>query len=759
MTQAKVLEIKEKVPKIGNVKSLGFDDLTQDEGSGLWDAEIKAFIEATNLKGLFFNDDWVFILLDLISDHVSMSPMIVKKVVKEEGGKVLEETVDSHPVLMILENPNEFQTYSIWMYNYVVELDLMGNAMVFYGKQKQQLVIIPTETAQLHFNDKGRFSGYNVINQSLDVGNLDHITRESQMFFKKEQIWHQRRPNPKSLLYGLSPFVPNRKNILFSRYTQDWLNSFYLKGATPTIALTMERNVDEQSAHRFLRSFEMAYTGRRNMRRPLIMPKGVSADTLSPSVADQNLVELIKQNRESIINILRVPKHALSLAESGSLGSEEHKQALKFFYTSAIIPTQVKIQDHLTRQFKREGLLEEDERLVFDNSEVEVLRDDLFKKAELSEKLKSVWTLNEIRAEIWDKEKLDGGDELPGKVEQPFAFGGEKQVSIPSMFGKESIPPVEVTTTTTEETKDFVEYKDKDYRDAVVKAVLHKYSDHLVWRAKQNLEIVEGVHDKTQEFWEDLLKSWGKKAQKIVDNNFKRPKQKADEVKPPGKRFLKRLFQRALEEDEEKWLDFHTQNFLETIEDSYDVQVDIVVGEDNKQAIQALKERDKKKRRLILEARGLKTFANISKTQTEAIMREVEKGVEDQIPLRDIGEAISERFANISETRAETIARTEALTAVSIGKQAALENTKEVIPDIIKVWINLGDTRVRGHPDGPPSDADHWNLQGEPRDVDEPFSNGLMYPRDVKSDDPSEIVNCRCDFLMVPDEDLEDLDV
>jgi len=758
-THSKVIQMPEANGPIGKVKHLDTDVFGQDDGSGVWDSEIKAFMEAQTLKGLFFNEDWVFMLLDLIAEAVSSQPMVIKKAVGEENGKVIEETVDNHPALTLLKHPNEFQEYASFIYNYTVELDLMGNALLFYARNRQAMMIMPAESVNLKYDPKGKLEGYYVLN---DLGRSD--SRDAT-FFPTKTIWHQRRPNPNSVHYGLSPFVPARKNVLFNRYTQDWLNSFYLKGATPTVALSMEKNTDEKSALRFLKSFEMAYTGRRNMRRPLVLPKGVSVENLSPSVADQQLIELINKNRENIINILRVPKHALSLAESGSLGSDEHKQALKFFWTSAIIPTQKKIADHFTRNFRANQLLEEDERLEFDNSEVEVLRDDLMKKAELSEKMLAICTPNEIRKDIWDKEPIEGGDSLQSsqQPQSPFSFGAP-----PSQEPK---PEPEVETEE-DETKALIDDDDltfqaKDYREGVVKAITDKYTDHLEVRAKQNIEVIEGPGEKAVDLWKGILQQWSKGAVKLVMKELRkapaRQKAEADEVpvKIPSKRKLKKLLESDFTKAESEWLDFVIDDFNAIAEDSYDVQVAPITGEDNVASIAAVKERDTKKRRRILSARAGNAFADISKTQIEAIMKLVEKGIEDQTPLRDIGKQIEERFENIGQKRAETIARTEALTAVSVGKQAALENAKEVIGEdnLVKVWINLGDLRVRGNPGGayPNSKADHWVLQGETREVDEPFTNGLMYPRDLKSGDPSEVINCRCDFLMVPKEDIESL--
>ena len=146
-----IIDIKTGDPyKIGTVKNYGYDNITQDSSmGGAWDTETRAFLESHNLKGLFFDENWVFITLDLVSDYVSRSRMVVVKETVDNDGGVKESISKSHPVLTILDHPNPFQEYTQFIYNYCVELDLMGNTIVFYGAQKKTLFILPAETVTL----------------------------------------------------------------------------------------------------------------------------------------------------------------------------------------------------------------------------------------------------------------------------------------------------------------------------------------------------------------------------------------------------------------------------------------------------------------------------------------------------------------------------------------------------------------------------------------------------------------------------------
>ena len=396
-------------------KSLN-DSFVQDDflaGAGQWDAEVKALLDNYTLKSLFLTEDWVFIILDLLAQEISNVDMKVFDEVVVEGTMQIVAD-DSHPLNALFKDPNPLQEYSTWMYLHVIEYCLMGNGIQWFSENLNQLHILPAEDVLVDVDDKTRkLKNYIVISQS---GNFQ--SQNDMVSFPVDEIIHQRRPNPISNFWGLSPFIPNSKSLLFNRYSQDYLNAFYLKQATGQLALKLDKQVSEEAALRLMRSFEASYTGRKNTRRTMLLPKGVDVEKISTSIVDQNLIEVINQNQEKIINILRIPKHALSLAEAGSLGSEEHKMALRFMWTSAILPVMKKISGTFGKFFREKGLLEEGKVIRFDLSQVEILREDALRLASLSVKQLEFKTLNEVRKDLHSLPPLDGGDVTPGKKDE-----------------------------------------------------------------------------------------------------------------------------------------------------------------------------------------------------------------------------------------------------------------------------------------------------------------------------------------------------
>ena len=712
--KAKVIPFRDKVvlaQGLNEYAEKGFDFAGDAvESTGLWEQEIKARMDNKVLKALFYTDSWTFILTDLIANKISAQPLKVVTRTIQDGKEVFEPNED-HPLNLTIKQPNPWQDYHAWMYNTVVEDVQMGNAIMWWAKKNGHLITLPADNINLHFDNKQVLSRYDLSDEGGEgtSGTVAH--------FPADEIIHIRRPNPNSLLWGLSPYVPGGANLLFNRYTQDYLNSFYLKQALPGMALSIDKSVNESVALRQLRSFELAHTGRKNQRRTLILPKGVSAQTLTHTLSDQKLVDMIDKNRETIMGLLKVPKHELSLQEAGSLGSEEHKIALRNFWESTLIPITRRIEGGFNKFFEKE--LEGENVFKFDLSAVEALKDDLKKKAETAKAmLEAGLSINEVRTEVW-------------QVKASTASGADD----PFVLTSGRIGAQQITLSThVPETKQ-VEAPNTKINVGEYKEFRDRYCKQLDEEEQGNIKSF-GI------FIVGLLSDMIEAAVMVVADS--------DKTKAlPKNRVLEKKILDALRGFEESYFDESTSVLSSSVDLGYDSQLDLIFNPQNLNEINTLRSRDENNRRLSLEARSLEAFDSVSKTTTEKIMRVITEGAKDGLSTDQIIINILDRVAapEITVSRAETIARTETLTAVSIGQAAAAKNAAEVIPGLKKGWLTVGDDRVRDS---------HAAVDGELVGTQEKFSNGLLYPRDTRAGDASDVINCRCTLILVPPgEDLK----
>jgi HK97 family phage portal protein len=124
----------------------------------------------------------------------------------------------------------------------------------------------------------------------------------------------------------------------------------------------------------------------------------------------------------------------------------------------------------------------------------------------------------------------------------------------------------------------------------------------------------------------------------------------------------------------------------------------------------------------LMERLNMFTDSIVSTTSDQLALR-IADNINEGGNRDDLVASIRELYGDISQGRAEVIARTEVHAAVSEGHLDAYRQAGG-IP--IKIWVSVGDDRTR---------EEHLEMDGEERGIDEPFSNGRMIP-----DEP----NCRC---------------
>lgn len=93
--------------------------------------------------------------------------------------------------------------------------------------------------------------------------------------------------------------------------------------------------------------------------------------------------------------------------------------------------------------------------------------------------------------------------------------------------------------------------------------------------------------------------------------------------------------------------------------------------------------------------------------------------------------------SNVGFNKAARIARTEGARVYNTAASDAQHKAKEKGADVLKQWDASLDGNTR------PS---HRKVDGEIKELDEKFSNGLMHPSDPAGE-ASEVINCRCTLL------------
>lgn len=118
------------------------------------------------------------------------------------------------------------------------------------------------------------------------------------------------------------------------------------------------------------------------------------------------------------------------------------------------------------------------------------------------------------------------------------------------------------------------------------------------------------------------------------------------------------------------------------------------------------------------------------------ITAQVSRGISTGMSFQQVAQQLA-GYTNIGYNNAIRIARTEGHRIQVQSAMDACYKAKEKGADVVKQWDSTLDDSTR---------ESHVAVDGEIRELDKPFSNGLMFPGDP-SGGAAEVVNCRCALL------------
>jgi HK97 family phage portal protein len=713
-----------------------------------WTREIPTFTDARALKSIYFTEDWIFILVDKIAMKLSPIPLKVFKETIVEGETVFEPS-QGHPVQYILDNPNQFQTNYALQYSAITDLCVTGNALLYNAVVNRKLIHIPSETICLDIDGNGRLRNYLITGWDRQSMPMDDIRAR----IDPRNIIHIKKPNASSIHWGLSPLVPGQSPILFNRYSSEYLNNFFRKGAQPGMVVTTAEGTSKVQREELQNSLEKHNSGRNNQRRFMVLPNGSNAEIFPHTISDMQLLDHCKNNRETIINLLGVPKEIVSIQDTGSgLGSDQYKEAMKSFWTGTLMSLGNLIADTISLAYK--PYLGDGFVIRKDYSQVPELQEDLKTKADLAIAMMSTMTLNEVRKKVWKIDAIAGGDITPARQNSQPQFGSNfppqalDQITQSEQQSIQSLNPVESNPVDNTQAVDDLDYKSQNLMQ------FGKFikEEGKSWWDKREGDALQKARDKEEPikelFLDMIVEQYATAASLAKDMLITKTVEITNEEK------LKKDISRAFQKQRNKYKEKYVKVLDAEVDLGYDSILNMPFGSTNQEEIAVMKDENYKNRRKDLFKRAEDSFDYLSKTTIDKVFSTIKSGIENNKSIADIGTDIKD-VAKVSLSRADTIARTEVLTANSIGQAAAMKDAGKVLPDLYKVWVNANDERVRNNPGGlyPNADSDHWFVAGDPIPFDKKFSNGLSYPREAGGP-ASSVINCRCTLIAVSKKDL-----
>lgn len=185
--------------------------------------------------------------------------------------------------------------------------------------------------------------------------------------------------------------------------------------------------------------------------------------------------------------------------------------------------------------------------------------------------------------------------------------------------------------------------------------------------------------------------------------------------------------------------DSYTNGFVGTMYTLHEQDLPIIIPIDQNAAVKAVTIDSKLKDELY------KTLGVDMTKLKKTVAAEITRGIASGLLYTDIARNIK-NVSGIPFRRARTIVRTE---AGRVQEQAAMDagnKAKQAGADVVKQWSSIRDGKTRPM---------HRLMDRQVREMDERFSNGLLFPQEPGGK-AAEVINCRCTLLIRAREEMDE---
>lgn len=654
--------------------------------------EITAIQAAEKLK----KSPWTYGCVRSYTDCIpSIDIKIVEWNEKEQGF----EPNRNHPAEEVMDYPNPYQSRHELMGINTTDMLTAGNLCTsILDKPSNKNETYRLEALHVDFvrpilNEWDLFAGYAVHAMGWSVVGLP---KDPNGLISRRNMVHVKMINPNDPTWGLSPLQVISTVTDAEAAAIAWNLGVVENSAKTSMAFTTDMDLGEDTHKTLTQRLKDGWNGL-FAGTPMVLSHG-----LKPVPVDRGPIELDFVNSDylqanKICAALRVPPPVIGISRDARLATlvEYYKQ----FWLSSVVPFYSLMLDGYTRCWiqPRWG---RNVKLEMDLSRVPALQRGLSEKIADGQKLMEMgYTLNEVNSRL----ELGMPETMTGNIR--YMPGGMIPVY-------ENDKPIEVNTPDDDEDEDVTDEEDIDDEEEDDGAKAFPANEHTraaFWRRFEN----------------EREKHYGgveKKATVIIVNTLEKVAKLFDKGKTDN-------WEALVDESLLEWDTLLAKTWKRVGTKFFDRQMNDLksLSHEEKARKPRFWEKDVQK---YVQDNVAEKVQSINKTTKTWIKAAVSRTQEDGDSIRSVAKGIREMGPQYSKARANTISRTEVIGASNYGNRTAAR--KKGVRS--KQWITSRDARVRDS---------HTAIDGQIRGLNEPYSNGLMFPGDPNGS-AKEIINCRC---------------
>jgi HK97 family phage portal protein len=274
-------------------------------------------------KLLAANRGWVYRNNDAIAQEVSKVEFELYTV-GLSGGEIVYNEVETHPLLDLLDRPNQETTKNDAMYIIQSHKKLTGDAFwVKLRDGKGQVVALrtlPPDKVKLVLQsptekDPTVIQSYNYVDK-IDGNEID-------IKYDPKDIIHFKKPNPNNAFRGIGAVEPLAETIDLDNLTDQTTLSFLKKGAIQNFALTTDSKITDDQLKRLKAEMRATTNGQQNAYSTPIFGGGLKPVDISYSSKDQEFLAKSEWYRDKIMYMFGNTKASLGMVDDVNRASFE----------------------------------------------------------------------------------------------------------------------------------------------------------------------------------------------------------------------------------------------------------------------------------------------------------------------------------------------------------------------------------------------------------------------------------------------------
>lgn len=301
---------------------------------------------------------------------------------------------DEHPLLTLLNRPNQFMDRFAFWANVIMHLYIGGNAYALIVKsgsgrpvelwlmRPDRVRIVPSKTDYIA---RYEYDGGDGNATPLPVGDVIH--------------WKKR--NPLDDFYGQSPLLAGSGRIDVDNYMKSFVKTFFQRAGVPVGMLNVEGNIDENTRKEYRDRFSRDYGGPNGWHGLMVISKSKASFTpMTRDLGNSGLVvpELDEISEARILMLLGVPPELIG-ARVGMQNSSyaQKRSARESFWDETLAPLYKEMAGPL--ELRLAPYYPRVTGVRFDLSDVRALQEDIDKISarERADMLASAITREEYR--------------------------------------------------------------------------------------------------------------------------------------------------------------------------------------------------------------------------------------------------------------------------------------------------------------------------------------------------------------------------